>query len=163
MLSLKKSNRKLDLVFHFVDPEIEVLLEDGCFDSETAKELKTLIDGLKKSIWIDKTYVGFEDSKYSDVFLTEEGWQALCEMLLATKFGETMHPKNQEQVVEAYSIMIICYLYSELAKRGWSHEHIAMRPKDDEDIEAEIYLDQTPLDSWKDYRGKWQDWPENNY
>lgn len=163
MLSLKKPKPKLDLIFHFSDPEIELLFEDGCFDAESEKKVKSLIDDLKKSIWIDKTYVGFKDTKYSDVFLTEDGWDALCEMLISTKFGENLHSKNQEQVVEAYTIMIICYLYGELIKYGWSHEHIAMRPKEDAEIPVEIYLDQTPHDSWKNYKGRWQDWPENNY
>lgn len=154
---------KVNLVFHFTDVQLDVALEEGFFDEESEKEVMSLVDDLRKSIWIDQTYVGYDGSKYSDVFLTVEGWEALCAMLVLSNYGEHLHPKSQEQVVEAYQVMTVCYMLTELEKRGWSHEHIKIMPKDDANIEAEIYLDETPLDAWKNYRGPWQDWPENNY
>jgi len=158
--SSKKEKPRIDLVFHFLDPEVDVELEDGWFDEDSEKELLDLIDGLKKSIWIDKTYVGFEESKYSDVFLTEDGWKHLCEMIVLSGFGKFLPTSGQEQLAEAYSIMVVCYLYNEIIKRGWDFEHIKITPSKEEDIEAEIYLDQTPNDSWKDYKGTWQDLEE---
>ena len=162
-MSLKRQNNKsknkdrIDLVFHFIDPKVEIELEDGFFDENSEKELVNLINDLKESIWIDKTYVGFEKTKYSDVFLTEDGWKHLCELIVISGFGRFLPPAGQEQIAEAYSIMIICYLYGEIIKQGWNHEHIKITLSNDEDIDAEIYLDETPNDSWMNYRGTWQD------
>lgn len=156
----KKEKPRIDLIFHFVDPKVEIELEDGWFDEDSEKELLDLINGLKKSIWIDKTYVGFDESKYSDVFLTEDGWKHLCEMIVISGFCKFLPKVGQEQLAEAYSIMVVCYLYGEVIKRGWDHEHIKITPSEDDDIEAEIYIDETPNDSWKDYKGTWQDLEE---
>lgn len=147
----------MDLVFHFIDPKVEVELEEGWFDDDSEKEVLELIDNLKKSIWIDKTYVGFDDSKYSDVFLTEEGWTALCKMLVASGFGKNLHAAGQEQLAESYPIMVVCYLYGELIKRGWGYEHMSITPVEGSEIEAEIYVDETSHDSWRDYHGTWQE------
>jgi hypothetical protein len=155
-----KAKPRIDLIFHFIDPKVEVELEDGWFDEDSEKEIIDLIDGLKKSIWIDKTYVGFEETKYSDVFLTEDGWKHLCELIVVSGFGKYLPPTGHEQIAEAYSIMIACYLYGEVIKHGWDYEHIKINLNKDEDIDAEIYLDETPNDSWKDYRGTWQDLEE---
>lgn len=148
---------RVDLVFHFIDPEIEVELEEGWFDDDSKKEVLEFIDGLKKSIWIDKTYVGFDDSKYSDVFLTEEGWTALCKMLVVSGFGKALPVAGQEQLAESYSVMVLCYIYGELVKRGWDYEHISIAPTEDCVMEAEVYIDETSSDSWKEYRGTWQE------
>ena len=156
----KKEKPRIDLIFHFIDPKVEVELEDGWFDDESEKELMDLIDDLKKSIWIDKTYVGFEESKYSDAFLTEDGWKHLCELIVISGFCKFLPTVGQEKLAEAYSIMVVCYLYGEIVKRGWDHEHIKITVSEDEDIEAEIYIDETPNDAWKDYRGTWQDLEE---
>lgn len=155
--SSESKKKRVDLIFHFIDPKVEIELEDGFFDEDSEKELVDLVNDLKKSIWIDKTYVGFDESKYSDVFLTVEGWKHLCELLVISMFGKLLPDAAQEQIVEAYTIMIICYLYGEIIKRGWDHEHIKITPKMDEDIDAEIYVDDTPNDSWKDYTGTWQE------
>lgn len=152
-----EKKERVDLIFHFIDPKVEIELEEGFFDDDSEKEVVDLINNLKKSIWIDKTYVGFETSKYSDVFLTVEGWEHLCELLAISVFGKFLPDAAQEQIAEAYSIMIMCYLYGELIKRGWDHEHIKISPNMSEEIDAEIYLDSTPNDSWKDYTGTWQE------
>lgn len=155
----KKSKPRLDLVFHFIDPRVDVELDDQ-HDGETKEELLALVDELKQSIWIDKTYVGFEGSKYSDAFLTEDGWKRLCELVVESDFCTRLPPQGQEQLVEAYSIMITCYLYGELCKRGIDYDHIDINVSRDDDIEAEIYVDETPNDSWKDYSGTWQELEE---
>lgn len=148
---------RIDLIFHFVDPKVDIEIEDGWIDEDSEKELVDLINDLKKSIWIDKTYVGFNGSKYSDVFLTEDGWKHLCEMIIISGFGRVLPQVGQEQLAEAYQIMIVCYLYGEIIKRGWNHEHVKITPTEDKDIEVEIYLDETPNESWRDYKGTWQD------
>ena len=148
---------RIDLIFHFLDPKVEVELENGFFDKESEREVLQLIEDIKRSIWIDKTYVGFDDSKYSDVFLTVEGWKALCEMLLVSQFGKLLPTSAQENVVEAYSIMVICYIYGELKKHGWGYEHIKITPNMSSDIDVEVYVDHTRNDSYLDYKGRWQD------
>ena len=148
---------RIDLIFHFLDPKVEVELENGFFDKESEREVLQLIEDIKRSIWIDKTYVGFDDSKYSDVFLTVEGWKALCEMLLVSQFGKLLPVSAQENVVDAYTIMILCYIYSELKKYDIDFEHVKVKPKNSEDINVEIYVDETSNDSYLDYKGRWQD------
>lgn len=156
----KKEKPRIDLVFHFLDPKVEVELEDGWFDEESEKEFLDLIDDLKKSIWIDKTYVDFEESKYSDVFLTEDGWKYLCELIVISGFCKFLPSDAQEQITETYQIMVVCYLYIEIVKRGWDQEHIKITPNKEDEIEVEIYIDETPNDSWKEYKGTWQELEE---
>jgi len=147
----------INLVFHFIDPEVEVELEDGFFDEESKKETLKAIKDIKQSIWIDKTYVGFDDSKYSDVFLTVDGWKSLCEMLVLSRFGQLLPASAQENVVDAYTVMMLCYIYGELKKHGIDFEHVKVKPKVSEDIKVEVYADETRSDSYLDYRGRWQD------
>lgn len=153
----KSRKPRIDLVFHFIDPKVQVELEEGFFDKDSEREVLKTIENIKRSIWIDKTYVGFDDSKYSDVFLTVEGWEALCEMLFLSRFGRLLPSEAQERVVEAYTIMMLCYIYGELKKYGWSYEHIKISPKVSEDIDVEVYVDETSNDSYLDYKGRWQD------
>lgn len=154
---LEAEKPAIDLVFHFIDPEVEIELEDGFFDDESKKEVLKTIKDIKRSIWIDKTYVGFDDSKYSDVFLTVDGWKTLCEMLVLSRFGQLLPASAQENVVDAYTIMLLCYMYGELKKYGLDYEHVKVKPKVTEDINVEIYVDETRHNSYLDYKGRWQD------
>lgn len=158
--SKNQKKPRIDLIFHFIDPKIDIEVEDEWFDNDSKNEFIEFIEAFKKSIWIDKTYVGFEGTKYSDVFLTEDGWKQLCELLVISKFGKVLPKIAREQIVEAYQIMIICYLYGEAVKNGWDPEHIKIKPNIDSEIEVEIYIDETPNDSWKEYKGTWQELEE---
>lgn len=149
---------KTNLVFHFIDPTLSVHFEEGAFTSDKENEIANKIFALKQSIWIDKTYVGYASSKYSDVFLTPDGWKQICELLSCSDYGKNLSPSHQKKITEVYSVMIVCYLMTEIEKYGVDLEHVGVEIDSSNSIEVEIYKDSTPNDLWKKYPGKWQEW-----
>ena len=63
-----------DLVFVFSGFKLNMnfFYKDEKFDEDSARE--TLLS-MSKEIWIDKTYVDFEGTKFGNVFLKKEGWE----------------------------------------------------------------------------------------
>ena len=168
-MAVKKSKDKVsinqpktNLVFHFIDPLITIHFEEDAFTDEEENEISDIVFALKQSIWIDKTYVGYASSKYSDVFLAPAGWKQLCDMLVCSDFGRELTLSNQQKVVEAYSVMVVCYLLASIEKYGISAEHIGIEVVSAESIDVEIFEDHTPDDLWKKYPGKWQSWTWKN-
>lgn len=111
---------------------------------------------MSKNIQIDKSYVDFENTNYEDVFIYEEGWNALCTLAKETNFGIHATRVEKELLQESYSLMILGYLYSVLEIYGYTSEGILLEiiPK----TTFLIKVSEVPYPYWKDYPGKWQYW-----
>lgn len=159
-LNIKQIEDTPDLVFHFIDPPLEVDLDPDFFDKKEQSRIKNLVKELKESIWIDKTYVAFKGSNYSDAFLQEAGWKSLCNLLVLSDFGKNLNEANQAQVIESYCAMLMCYMYEELGSKFGvtNHEHLFLKLDTSVELDVEVFLDETPSDLWAKYPGKWQTW-----
>lgn len=158
-LDVKRVEDTPDLVFHFIDPPLDVEFDPDFFNKEEQSRIKNLVKELKQSIWIDKTYVDFKGTNYDDAFLNENGWKSLCNLLVISDFGKSLNEANQGQIAETYCAMLLCYMHGELSKNyGVSKEHISIKLDTSVNLDVKISIDETPSDLWSKYPGKWQTW-----
>lgn len=128
--------------------------DDGFDERKAAQEL----EDMAREIWIDKTYVNFEGTKYKNVFLKEEGWNELMSFIWKTKRArsETDHLVLRK----AFESMIVAYMEHVAYLLGYEPGQIEFWVHPDSNIEMRMYKDVAK--EWQRYPGQWQDWPENN-
>lgn len=95
-----------DLVFVFsgFGLEMEFLNQDETFNEDEARAALT---SMAEKICIDKTYVAFKGTKFKNVFIREDGWNQLCDLIWKTKKRRTaldhlVLRKAFEQMITAY-------------------------------------------------------------
>ena len=116
----------------------------------------SLCDVCSKHIYIDKTYVDFEGTKYKKTFLREDGWKELCDLVFKTKFGNKCKKDDNDRMLEAYSSIIVCYLYQALSDLGFDVKNIHLEIADQSRFMVEFHKD--VCEEWKTYVGPWQSW-----
>ena len=114
---LKKSKIKkqdilpenLNLSFKFA--KIQTSCNPQVFDDEQCKKIINIVDIISKSITIDYTFVNHKNTKYEKTFITEEGWNQLCEVLNQTNGGISCSKEDYVTIDEAYKLIMIQYAY----------------------------------------------------
>lgn len=112
---------------------------------------------MSKQIWIDKTYVRFEGTRYRNTFLREEGWNDLQEYIWSKKRSNvTRHLVLRR----AFEQMIAVYMDHVATLLGYDPSRIEFSVDPESDIKLQLVKDTAK--EWLTYPGPWQDWPENN-
>ena len=145
-----------DLEFVLKGIEFDVEFDDEYFDEDEKKQLLDFISNMSKNIYIDKSYVECNGNKHTDVFMLEDGWNALCDLVIDSRYCKYLHHISQSSLIEAFCTMARCYMYELLCKITDKTCHIAITVKDDCDFDVIVYKDDSK--EWKKYPGKWQDW-----
>ena len=146
-----------DLIFVFSDFKLNITFfnENDDFDENKVKKFLKLIS---KEIWIDKTYVDFEGTKYKNVFLKEDGWNQLSEFV-----WKPINKKNKINHIvlrNAFESMIIAYMEHISFLLGYDPSQIEFQVDPNSNIKLRLLKDTAK--EWLTYPGSWQDWSEYN-
>ena len=90
--SKKSINLNLRFEIHYAD--INASVDNEMYTDEEIKQIHYIVANGSKHIYIDKTYVDFKDTPYSKIFLTENGWKHMCNLVLKTDFGKNCTKKH---------------------------------------------------------------------
>ena len=157
---LKKSKIKkqailpenLNLSFKFA--KIQTSCNPQVFDDEQCKKIINIVDIISKSITIDYTFVNHKNTKYEKTFITEEGWNQLCEVLNQTNGGISCSKEDYATIDEAYKLIMIQYAYQTLEDLGYDIANICLEMSNDSKYTIEV----RSLSFTDNYKGKWQEW-----
>lgn len=125
-------------------------------EPDTKKQVNEIIDIISNDISIDKSYVNVEGNLHQDTFIDEDGWNELCKLLKDTNFGNTATEEQNDEMSDAYMLMVIAYAYSILELYDIDIEDITIGIKPKTKFTIEFYKDY--VQSWRLYKGPWQDW-----
>lgn len=149
-----------EIVYAFKDVRVNFDLNPNVYDEKDVKKVEDALEILSKEIWIDKTYVDFEGTKFEKTFMYESGWNALRELVLDTDYGRKCTKYQREIIDGAYKEMLVEYIRMVFDEMGWDTENMAFLIDDKKPFKVEYYPDTAR--EWERYPGKWQTWPENN-
>jgi len=96
-----------NLMFVFKFACVDVHADPEMYDEEQIDLLIQRVELLSKEIYIDKTYVDYEGTKYEKTFMYEDGWNNLCNLVKKTKYGKKATKDEDDQLRESYKAMII--------------------------------------------------------
>lgn len=141
----------------FQDVPLRVdFIGDGLgYDKERARQ--DLLQ-MAEDIRVDKSYVAFKGTKYKNVFLTEEGWNALLSYIWRAKDRAT--PVDQVVLRKAFESMIVAYMQHIADVLGYDSAYVEFQVDPESDIRTRLVKDTAR--EWERYPGPWQDWPQNN-
>jgi hypothetical protein len=105
---------KIEFQFLITGLSYNIKFLSNLFDKNEQIELKHFINHISQSITIDKSYVMSKDNKYENVFLIEDGWNSLKEILLLSAFGSKLHQKDHHVLVNLFLSMAECYVFNTL-------------------------------------------------
>ena len=153
----KKKNKKTeyyDLTFTFKYVCVNFQVDPDVYSKKDIKEIQKILQVLTKEITIDKSYVDFNLNKHDNVFLTLNGWNELCKLVIDTR--KKASKKQNDTKYEAYIMMILSYLYLAFEQYGYDTEALYFEIEEDSYFMSEYQKDET--EAWKTYPGKWQTW-----
>lgn len=140
------------LVFKHVEMQCDCNPSE--YDEDEANKITYVVSQLTREISIDRTYVDYQGTKYEKTFITEEGWNGLCQLLSDTAYGKKADREDNEALQEMYKLMIVQYVYQCLEDLGYQIEDIHLEVANDARFMVEILEDKTT----DNYPGKWQTW-----
>lgn len=146
------------LVITFKYPCVECELDASMYNKNDEKDVLYILNELTNEIKIDKTYVDFKGTKFSKTFISEAGWDRLCDTLRETGFGRRISVKKNNDLYEAYGLIILCYLYQCFSDLGYNVDGMQLFMRKYGKFTVEYSVDTS--DEWRRYPGRWQDWPE---
>lgn len=151
----KQSGKKLLLVFKyakiFTDANPEI------YDEQQQKIIQKIANEASKEIYIDKTYVAYKDSKYEKTFISEEGWNALYDLICMTKFGKQVSNDQNQLMQDSYKAIIVQYVYQFLEDMGYDISNIFVDILSNTKFMVQI----RECEINDNYPGKWQSWECN--
>ena len=149
-----------EIVYVFKDVCVDFDMNPDVYGEQDVKKIAETLDALTEEIWIDKTYVDFKGTKFKKTFMSEDGWNALRELVLDTDYGKKCTKYQREAIDDAYREMLTEYIRMTFSDMGWDIENLAFFVDDKIPFKVEYYPD--VAEEWKRYPGQWQTWPENN-
>ena len=138
-------NDKPNLIINLLGIKFDISVDDGVYSDDEFSKLTNIIDGLSKSIWIDRTYVQFRGNRFKDAFIKEDGWYQLNKRLTMECLGKG--DGTEDETAEALLTLAMCYLYDMLSKYGYDTETISLEFGKNMKFESMIYIDNRT--SWR--------------
>ena len=156
---MRKPRKKVDnnLLFIFKDAKIFVSCNPEIYGKEKEAEIRNVANHLSHEVYIDRTYVDYEGTKYEKTIITEEGWNGLCSLLHVTDFGRKVDDEERQTIQEAYKNIILQYVFQCLEDLGYDISNIHLEILANTSFTASIHRNLTT----DNYPGKWQTWPCN--
>lgn len=151
----RRKNRKPespdDLKFTFSKSQIKVTFNSGYFSKEEETDIRNIVSTMSKTICVDKSYVDFKENKHTDVFIQEEGWKFLCDLMISTKFMSRLSIDEENTLFEIFELIVICYLYQCIEYFDYDVSNIHLELARNSRIMTEVEYDYSQ--SWKTYPG----------
>lgn len=103
----RRSSNKLDInsfepLVVFRDVDMEIVINHDAFTKEQADEILDIVNIASKNIYIDKSYVAYEGTKYEKVFFKEDGWNEFKLLLLKTTYGSKCTKNQKSELSTVY-------------------------------------------------------------
>jgi len=152
----KQKHSIIDIEIVIKYANVHASISEDVYDKDDIKTIKDAINVFSREIIIDKTYVAFNDSKYNNTFLAEEGWKTFCELLNKTNCGKNATTEEHDTIQTVYYLMIISYVYLCLSTIGYSSDGIYL-----EIPQKSLFMVEVRPDTYNEYSrypGKWQSW-----
>lgn len=148
--------KNIDIIFNFKDVEMSVVVDNAIYDEEEIKHIVDIVDIMSKNISIDKSYVDFPRNKHQDTFMNLEGWNDLCDTIIASGFTKYIRKMERNQLLAIYNEMISTYMYKILEIYEYDTEYIDLCIKEGTFYQVSYEID--TIHEWKYYKGSWKDW-----
>lgn len=145
-----------DLIFKFSKINFSISFNNEVFSKKDQKRLKSLILNTIDEIWIDRSYVDYNGTKYENTFILEDGWNTVCTLAIKHMYLKTATIDEIEMLYESFAIIICCYVYQLLSDAQFDIENIYIDIKHKSKFLVEIAYDKDK--PYLHYKGKWQTW-----
>lgn len=143
-----------DLVLVFKGINVNVDCNPAEFTEDECKNINQIVNLMSQSIMIDYSYVDYKQTKYNKTFIIEDGWNKLCKSLCITDFSRSCSARDKMMLNEAYSALVIQYLYQCLEDYGYEIENICLEVPEKQQFSVEFQQ----MHVHDNYPGRWQSW-----
>lgn len=157
---MKKTVKKnKDFIFNFYNIKLDIFIDPTVYSESDIEYITYIVSILSRDIYIDKTYVLYENTKYTKTFMYEYGWNELCEIIQINKNRKKITKYENELLYGIYEQMIAQYILLCLScdfDYDVSCIDIKIQPKTKINMRCipDTYCE------WEKYPGKWQTWQQ---
>ena len=108
---MKKTVKKnKDFIFNFYNIKLDIFIDPTVYSESDIEYITYIVSILSRDIYIDKTYVLYENTKYTKTFMYEYGWNELCEIIQINKNRKKITKYENELLYGIYEQMIAQYI-----------------------------------------------------
>ena len=144
---------KKEYVFTFSCVPVSCKLDKDEFTEEDRRLISDYLGIASKEVCIDKTYVDFKGTKYRKTFMSEDGWDRLCEFVSQTD-GKRISRAQKAELVDTYRVMIACYLYQLMQEMGYDQRGMYIEVGK----QFAVKVEEDATREWERYPGDWRTW-----
>lgn len=145
-----------ELVYVFKGVSMLCSVNSEVYDDDDLKKALDQLNIVADEIWIDKTYVDFEGTKFRKTFLLEGGWNELRDLVKATDYGANCTKTQAASMNAAFRAMIVGYVDMAFTELGWDVENMVFDVTEGAKFRVEYHMDVG--EEWRNYVGPWQTW-----
>ena len=145
-----------DYILTFRNMCIDCRLDFDEFSETDRIEILDILKTMSKEISIDRSYVDYTGTKYTKTFISESGWNELCDILSKTQLGKRTTRRQALELTESYIAMAICYLYQIFEDFGYDTTGMSLEFRDRSYFDIDIKEDN--IREWENYPGDWRTW-----
>jgi hypothetical protein len=112
------------LIVKIIGLKFDIDINEEAYDQDKRREIREFVREMSKEIWIDKTYVDFKGTRWSDAFMVEEKWYEFVDLIWKTGFGKHADDEQLYEISHCLIIMASTLMYIELRKYGYDLDNI---------------------------------------
>ena len=121
--------------------KIDVEVNTAVCSDEDAAAIRAIVDGMKESIYIDRTYVVTKGNPRRDAFIVEDRWYKFCRLIIETDFGNNSGRKINDFILGVLQTLAEVYLYQVVELYGYSPEVFELYFPEDCEILSDYEID----------------------
>jgi hypothetical protein len=148
-----EADGKTDYMFTFGHPDVKCTMDSHTYSEQDREDVRGYLASATREICIDKTYVDFKGTKYKKTFMSEEGWDRLCEFIKQTG-GKNLTKTQRAELLDTYRVMIACYLYQLLQDLGYDERGMYIEVGK----RFSVKVEEDTIREWERYPGDWRTW-----
>ena len=100
----KRGNKKLDdgnltLTLSIACSMIKVEVNPVVYSEDEIKEVHDIVNHMMEHVYLDKTYVVYEGTRWKDAFIVEDTWYKFCRLIVDTHFGRYAGEKINDYIL----------------------------------------------------------------
>lgn len=142
---MARTNERHELIICIKNSRISIEVNPEVYDDYDFKEIRRIVKGMSREIWIDKTYVAYKGSRWENAFIVEKNWYKLTQLIWETELGKNVTADEKEEIDQSIMVIGLTYLYQVLESYGYECEH----------IDLSYIIDSFTVEYQEDHRTSW--------
>jgi len=124
---MTETKDRRDMILHITGIKMDAVMNPERYGEEDRKKVQDILDHMTKDIYIDKTYVNYDGTRWKNAFIVEDKWYEFLNLVRNTNFGRSATDEQMEDITDCVLAMVLIYMYQTIEGMGWDTNNIELK------------------------------------